>query len=150
MSRKVSESLEGIVNNVRQVDQLLAEIATASREQSEGISQVNSAVTQMDKIVQSNAASAEETASAAQEMNAHAQVLRGIVEELQSLTGTTEAAPSRSPQNSAAAKSRSNVARQNGAANRNGHGRTVGSPVLAGAWTHKSSELPLEGDFKDF
>ncbi|MGD1083925.1 MAG: methyl-accepting chemotaxis protein [Verrucomicrobiota bacterium] len=147
MSRKVSESLAGIVTNVRQVDELLGEIATASREQSEGISQVNAAVSQMDKIVQSNAASAEETASAAQEMNAHAQILRGIVEELQVLTGT---APGKSFSGGRTAKPGSNGRHRAPAARSNGQGRAAQAASPAGAWRRKTSELPLEGDFKDF
>ena len=58
ISAKVEESLEAIVAKARQVDDLVAEIATASKEQSQGISQVNMAVTEMDKVTQSNAANA--------------------------------------------------------------------------------------------
>ena len=65
MSEKVAQSLTEIVTNVRKVDELVAEIATASKEQSDGIAQVNIAVTQMDKVTQGNAASAQESASAA-------------------------------------------------------------------------------------
>ena len=62
----VADSLQDIILKARQVDDLVGEIATASREQSEGITQVNLAVTQMDKVTQSNAASAEESASASE------------------------------------------------------------------------------------
>jgi methyl-accepting chemotaxis protein len=150
MSRKVSESLAGIVTHVRRVDELLGEIATASREQSEGIGQINAAVTQMDKIVQSNAAGAEETAGAAQEMNGQAQVLRGIVEELQGLTGTAGAAPCKSIAGASGARERTNGMRAIPTAKRNGQGRAGSAPVLAGGWQRKASELPLAGDFKDF
>ncbi len=71
----------------RQVDELVAEIASASKEQSQGISQVNTAVTQMDKVTQSNAANAEETASAAEELNAQASALKEAVAELMKLAG---------------------------------------------------------------
>ena len=78
------------MSKASQVDELVAEIATASREQSQGIDQVNTAVTQMDKVTQTNAAAAEECASASEELNAQAATLRDIVGELQTLvTGSS-------------------------------------------------------------
>lgn len=79
ISARVSKNLEEIVGKVRQVDQLVAEIATACSEQSQGIDQVNTAVTQMDKVTQSNAAMAEETASASEELTAQANALEDAV-----------------------------------------------------------------------
>lgn len=79
---KVAKSLAEIVVKAREVDTLAAEVASASREQSQGIGQINSAVTQMDKVTQSNAASAEESASASEELNAQAQALKEAVVDL--------------------------------------------------------------------
>ncbi|MCX7714076.1 MAG: methyl-accepting chemotaxis protein, partial [Chthoniobacterales bacterium] len=91
LSAKVSESLSQIVQKARQMDELVAEIATASREQSQGIEQVNSAVAQMDKVTQQNAAAAEESASASEELNAQAATLRELVLQLELLVrGRTE------------------------------------------------------------
>ena len=84
-SAKVTESLDLIVSRARQVDEIVAEIATASHEQSQGISQVNTAVTQIDKVTQTNAASAEESASASEKLSAQAAILRKLVAELQKL-----------------------------------------------------------------
>ena len=78
------------------MDELVAEIATASKEQSQGIGQVNTAVAQMDKVTQANAASAEESASAAEELNAQADTLRRAILGLLTLVNGTceaEAAP---------------------------------------------------------
>ena len=91
ISSKVSESLAQIVTKARQVDDLVAEIATASHEQSQGIDQVNTAVTQMDKVTQSNAASAEESASASEELSAQAFTQRELVAELQQLVSGSDA-----------------------------------------------------------
>jgi methyl-accepting chemotaxis protein len=85
ISEKVATSLQEIVGKVRQVDDLVGEIATASNEQSQGIGQISVATNQMDSVTQSNAASAEESASASEELNAQAGTLQGIVEELQLL-----------------------------------------------------------------
>jgi methyl-accepting chemotaxis protein len=87
ISAKVAERLAEIVAKARQVDELVAEIATASREQSQGIEQVNTAVTQMDKVTQGNAAAAEESASASEELNAQAQTLKDAVSDLLALVG---------------------------------------------------------------
>jgi methyl-accepting chemotaxis protein len=63
----------------QRVAQLVAAIATASREQASGISLLNTAVVQMDKTTQSNAASAEEAASSAEELNAQAAQMKSVV-----------------------------------------------------------------------
>ena len=62
ISLQVSKSFEEINDKIRKVDDLVASIASASNEQSEGIRQVSTAVSEMDKVTQSNAASAEESA----------------------------------------------------------------------------------------
>ena len=87
LSSKVSQALNDIVTKARQVDELAAEVAGASREQTEGIVQINTAVGQMDKVTQSNAASAEESAAAAQELNAQAELMKQSVAELLRLVG---------------------------------------------------------------
>ena len=82
------------------VADLLAEIASASKEQAQGIGQVNTAVTEMDKVTQQNAASAEESASASEEMNAQAEQMKAYVEELVALVGGSDNGnhqPSRKP-----------------------------------------------------
>jgi methyl-accepting chemotaxis protein len=147
MSGKVSESLGAIVNNVSMVDELLAEIATASREQSEGVNQVNEAVAQMDKIVQSNAGNAQESASAAHEMNSQAEVLRHIGEQLHQLTGITAAPTTKTSEEWNITKARTTGTQPVAAPRRSSRGP---SPVRRVSLQSKLSELPLDGDFKDF
>jgi len=65
-------TLSEIVTKAREVDTLVAEIAQASIEQSQGIGQLNTAMSQMDAVTQTNAAAAEESASSAEELNAQA------------------------------------------------------------------------------
>jgi methyl-accepting chemotaxis protein len=79
---KVAQGLGSIADKIRTLDALVAEAATASQEQSQGIQQINVAVSQMDKVTQSNAATAEEGASAAEELTAQAGSLREAVAEL--------------------------------------------------------------------
>jgi len=85
ISGKVASSLSEIVDKARKVDLLVAEIATASLEQNQGIGQVNTAVSQMDNITQSNAGNAEETAAAAEELSAQSVAMRENVAELKKL-----------------------------------------------------------------
>ena len=87
ISDEVSTSLSGIIEQVRKLDSLVTEIATASKEQSQGIGQVNDAVVQIDKVTQSNAAGAEECASASEELNAQAAELNNLVGSLLTLVG---------------------------------------------------------------
>jgi len=67
--------LSGIVQSVKQVTDIVAEIAAASQEQSSGIDQVNRAVMQMDEVTQQNAALVEEAAAAARAMQEQADEL---------------------------------------------------------------------------
>jgi len=87
LSQRVSAGLQHILEKNREVDRLVAEVATASHEQSVGLSQINTAITQMDKVTQANAASAEETAAAAQELNAQSEELRNSSAQLGALVG---------------------------------------------------------------
>jgi methyl-accepting chemotaxis protein len=87
ISAEVARSFETIQQQIRNLDTLVAAIAVASQEQTQGIRQVSSAVAQMDQITQANAGSAEETAAAAQELNAQAGVLSEAVASLRSVTG---------------------------------------------------------------
>ncbi|MBS3821170.1 MAG: methyl-accepting chemotaxis protein, partial [Phycisphaerae bacterium] len=64
---------------------LVTEIAAASKEQSQGIDQVSTAVQQMDTVTQTNAANAEESASAAEELSSQAEELNGMVAELEKI-----------------------------------------------------------------
>ena len=84
---KVRESLTQIADKVSSTDALVGEIATAAREQAQGIEQINTAITQMDQVTQSNSASAEESASAAEELDAQAASLKDMVGQLRQLVG---------------------------------------------------------------
>lgn len=67
-NRLVSDAMatmNGIVDSVKSVTDIMSEITVASREQSDGIEQVNLAITHMDAVTQQNAALVEESAMAA-------------------------------------------------------------------------------------
>jgi methyl-accepting chemotaxis protein len=162
VSAEVARSFGEIQAKVQQLDQLVAEIATASLEQTQGISQVNTAVTQMDQVTQGNAASAEESASASEELNAQAKSLKDTVAMLQALvsgdsqpqtpapitkpagkTPRTAQAPARKPATPPAAQRHGS---ENGS-----HGQRHGPAVAVSVnKTRPNAAIPMEGDFKDF
>ena len=72
-------TMDEIVQAVKKVSDLIAEIAAASREQSSGLEQVNAAVAQMDHVVQQNASLVEEATAAAESMKGQAATLLGMV-----------------------------------------------------------------------
>jgi methyl-accepting chemotaxis protein len=160
ISVKVAQSLEEIVTKACQVDQLIGEIAAASKEQSQGIAQVNTAVAQMDKVTQSNAASAEETASAAEELNAQAESLKDAVEELTRLVEHAGRTGSNTPKTRGDAGFAKAMAEMSKSAN----GKTVTvmsspatsevslkpDPLLAPAGSRKTAVTACDSDFRDF
>ncbi len=84
-------SLSDIVNSVKRVTDIVAEIAAASKEQLTGIEQVNKAVSQMDRITQSNAAQTEEMSGTAESLLGHARQLSDLVSRFKLLGGDDSA-----------------------------------------------------------
>ena len=65
---EAGSTMNEIVDSVKHVTDIMAEIMAASQEQSAGIEQVNQAIGQMDQVTQQNAALVEEAAAAAASM----------------------------------------------------------------------------------
>jgi methyl-accepting chemotaxis protein len=76
LNQQVVAALDLNITLGQRVGRFIAEMSTATQEQTHGIQQVNTAVSQMDQVTQTNAASAEESAAAAEELNAQAVTLR--------------------------------------------------------------------------
>jgi methyl-accepting chemotaxis protein len=87
ISAKVAEGLGEILAKARKVDDLVGEIATASKEQSKGVAEVNGAVSQIDQITQRTAAAAEESAGASEELYANAAAMQTSIRDLAALVG---------------------------------------------------------------
>jgi len=156
ISSKVAQALNEIVAKARQVDELASEVASASRQQTQGITQINTAVGQMDKVTQSNAASAEESAAAAEELNSQAIMMKDAVSELTRLVGDTNrsADSMASPKSVRQATTKGQVVALGKAAYSNGHSSNGhsgnGHHAPRKAEVARRGEIPLEGDFKDF
>lgn len=72
---KSGDTMKDIVTSIKRVNDIMAEIAAASSEQSAGIDEVSTAVSQMDEMTQQNAALVEEAAAAAESLQSQADQL---------------------------------------------------------------------------
>lgn len=77
--RKAGETMQEIVGSVKHVTDIIAEIASASQEQSTGIDEVSQSIMQMDDMTQQNSALVEEAAAAAESLMEQADELMSAV-----------------------------------------------------------------------
>ncbi len=78
----LKDAIDRNVEVMRQAQQLLDDIATASGEQARGIDQTNRAVTEMDQVVQKNATSAQQSSASAEIMRAQAEEITRHIQDL--------------------------------------------------------------------
>lgn len=76
---KSGETLLGIINGIKRVDELVAEINNASREQAMGIDGVNIAVAQIDERIQQNAVFVGESSESSRRMKDQVTTLNDVV-----------------------------------------------------------------------
>jgi methyl-accepting chemotaxis protein len=76
---EAGSTIKDVVDSVRRVTDIMAEISSASQEQSLGINNVYGAITQMDQVTQQNAALVEEAAAATESMREQAGALTEAV-----------------------------------------------------------------------
>jgi methyl-accepting chemotaxis protein len=121
------KTMDEIVNAVKRVTDIMAEISAASVEQSAGIEQVNNSITQMDEVTQQNAALVEEAAAAAESLEEEAQSLTRSVSVFKlNDSSYAVAAPAQRAATKPAAK------RISAPANKLAAGKTKALPVQAG------------------
>lgn len=80
---KTGSSLDGILKIAVNVQAMMGEISSSSREQSVGLAEINSGVIQLDQVTQQNAAVAEETTAAATSLKQKAADLLHAISRLQ-------------------------------------------------------------------
>ncbi|MFK8028504.1 MAG: methyl-accepting chemotaxis protein [Gammaproteobacteria bacterium] len=73
------ETLEKIMDSIKQVAEIIGDISSASQEQALGIEQVNKAIIEMDTSTQQNTAMVEEAAAAAESMSEQSNQLNNLV-----------------------------------------------------------------------
>jgi len=76
---ETAASLKEIVAEINKSNQLIAEIARASEEQSLGIAQINIGIEQVAQVVQQNSATAQESAAASEEMSGQSDILQSLI-----------------------------------------------------------------------
>ncbi|MEI7187625.1 methyl-accepting chemotaxis protein [Dickeya dianthicola] len=76
---KAGASIQGIVDGVRKVSELVGEISVASQEQSLGIEQVNMAINKMEQTTLQNASLVREGTTATQALQQQAEQLKQVV-----------------------------------------------------------------------
>ncbi len=94
-AESVGATMNEIQQAVKQVSDIIGEIAAATGEQSRGIEQVNQAVGQMDQVTQQNAALVEEAAAAAHSLDEQATRLLDTVAMFRLAAGHDAAMPSK-------------------------------------------------------
>ena len=161
ISLKVAERLNEIFAKARRMDELVAEIALATKEQSTGIGQINQAVAQMDRVTQTNAASSEE-------LSAQAIELRSGVEDLVKLIGKNRADDCGGSDVRSAkadrfrAQGNDRSARTVHTTRTSGEGARMAPAIVSRAEQTKErflegetskkleNKIPMDGDFRDF
>lgn len=78
-AQATADQLKSIVTGSGKVADLVEEIASASKEQAQGIDQINSGLSQIDNVTQANTASAEESASAAEQLASQGRQLKAMI-----------------------------------------------------------------------
>jgi methyl-accepting chemotaxis protein len=79
LSIQSNKKLNEAIPTIQESNQLIKEIAAATREQRTGVNQINSAIQQMNITTQQNASSSEEIASSAEELNSQAEGLKALI-----------------------------------------------------------------------
>jgi methyl-accepting chemotaxis protein len=88
-------TMSEIVASIKNVNEIIGEIAAASEQQQDGIAQVNRAIAEMDDATQQNAALVEQAAAAASAMNGQAQRLHEVFSVFKVDGGQTGRSPAR-------------------------------------------------------
>ena len=94
---KAGTALAEIVGSIKNVAEIVVDIASASSEQASGIDQVNKALAQMDEVTQQNSALVEENAATAKALETQAQAMNERVAFFRIAPGAGAAAAAAAP-----------------------------------------------------
>ncbi|MCA1326641.1 methyl-accepting chemotaxis protein [Herbaspirillum sp. alder98] len=142
---EAGSTMTEVVNSVRRVTDIVAEITSASQEQSEGIEQINLAITQMDEVTQQNAALVEQAAAAAQSLQEQAEKLTDTVSVFK-LDSNAVATPPKSTFSAAAAPKGNTFAPRNTPPRKRTQDVTPPKPALKASAPAASKLAPASDD----
>ena len=80
VAEKTGNIINTLVPDIQKTSELVAEIAAASTEQTQGADQINSAIQELDQVIQQNAGASEEMAATADEMSDQANELQVAID----------------------------------------------------------------------
>lgn len=83
VAKRCGEILDRVVQNVNQVNDMMSEITSASKEQAEGVTNITTAMNELDTTTHSNAAVAEKTAHYSDNLARQAGIIRDHVAQLE-------------------------------------------------------------------
>ena len=79
LANSTAESLLSVVDNVKLVNNSMAEIAEASDNQALAVAQITEGINQIAGVIESNTATSEESAAASEELSTQANMLKELV-----------------------------------------------------------------------
>ena len=144
LGNEVGDTLNKAVDLATKVSQILEEVNRASNEQLKGATQVTKAVGQINTVVQQTASSSEETAAAGEELLSQAEMMKGIVENLNVLVKGTNGS-----ENNGNGNGRQRISSGNGNHNGNGHKAEIAHLESIKSDARKSREHAMQLSHKD-
>jgi hypothetical protein len=91
-------NLNGILQSVKEVSEVMENIKVASQEQAEGVDQINRTINDMDRITQENSALVEQNAAASQHMAEEADNMQNLLNMFRVKDDEALPAPEEKPQ----------------------------------------------------
>ncbi len=82
MVERVKSRIDHMTESIAEAAQIIHDIASSSKEQTEGIIQINEAVSQINTVIQNNAANAEETAAVSLSLQQKTGTLNNVIYDL--------------------------------------------------------------------
>ncbi|MBE6829866.1 MAG: hypothetical protein E7519_06620 [Ruminococcaceae bacterium] len=79
IANETANSLLLVVDNTKEVADIVDQISRASKQQADSIGQITSGVEQISSVVQTNSATAEESTAASEELSGQAQTMKELV-----------------------------------------------------------------------
>jgi methyl-accepting chemotaxis protein len=90
---ETGQSLQRIVDQVTEINRVVAEIAASAKEQAVAVVSVNQSIGDMDKATQQNAAMAEESTAASHNLSDEARRLAALIAEFEVAEAANDRAP---------------------------------------------------------
>ena len=146
---ETGKSLERIMLQVSEINQVVAEIAAGAKEQSIGLEEVNTAINQMDKVTQQNAAMVEETRAASHSLTNETEQLSQLIGQFK-IGSAAMGAPARHAAPKSAPPATASRPRGSGASVTRFDARSAGRPARSSPRAMAANGAPVREDVDDW